>query len=101
MRDLATHFLTRDGVARAVDGVSFDLARGETLGIVGEAGRGKSGTAPPILGLLPAETGRIVAGSVRFEGGELTTLSDAAMKAIRGHRIAMIFQEPMTSLNPV
>jgi peptide/nickel transport system ATP-binding protein len=101
VRDLATHFFTRDGVARAVDGVSFDLARGETLGIVGESGCGKSVTALSILRLLAAGTGRIVAGSVRFEGSELTTLSDEAMKGIRGHRISMIFQEPMTSLNPV
>ena len=101
VRDLATHFFTRDGVVRAVDGVSFDLAAGETLGIVGESGCGKSVTALSILRLIGAETGRIVAGSVRFEGRELTALSDEEMRDIRGHKISMIFQEPMTSLNPV
>jgi peptide/nickel transport system ATP-binding protein len=101
VRDLATHFLTRDGVVRAVDGVSFGLAGGETLGIVGESGCGKSVTALSIVRLIAPETGRIVAGSVRFEGRELTALSDAEMRDIRGHKISMIFQEPMTSLNPV
>ena len=101
IRDLATHFFTRDGVVRAVDGVSFDLAAGDTLGIVGESGCGKSVTALSILRLIAPETGRIVNGSVRFEGRELTALSDAEMRDIRGHKISMIFQEPMTSLNPV
>ena len=101
VRDLQTQFNTLDGVVRAVDGVSFDLARGETLGIVGESGCGKSVTALSILRLIPPETGRIAAGSIKFEGQELTTLSDDEMKTLRGHRISMIFQEPMTSLNPV
>ena len=101
VRDLATHFFTQDGVARAVDGVSFDLAEGETLGIVGESGCGKSVTALSIVRLLPPETARIVSGSVRFQGQDLARLSDAEMRAIRGHKISMIFQEPMTSLNPV
>ena len=101
MRDLRTQFFTRDGVVRAVDGISFDLNRGETLCIVGESGCGKSVTALSILGLIPKRAGRIVGGSIRFEGTELTTQSEAEMRKIRGNRISMIFQEPMTSLNPV
>jgi len=101
VRDLRTRFNTLDGVVRAVDGVSFDLARGETLGIVGESGCGKSVTALSILRLIPAETGRIASGSIRFDGQELTSLDEEAMKRLRGHHISMIFQEPMTSLNPV
>jgi peptide/nickel transport system ATP-binding protein len=92
VHDLHTQFNTLDGVVRAVDGVS---------GIVGESGCGKSVTALSILRLIPAETGRIASGSIRFEGEELTALSEEAMKRLRGHRISMIFQEPMTSLNPV
>jgi len=101
VRDLRTHFFTADGIVRAVDGISFDLEPGETLGIVGESGCGKSVTALSILRLIAPETGRIVGGSIRFEEREITALSDAEMRALRGHRIAMIFQEPMTSLNPV
>ncbi|HYD04077.1 MAG TPA: ABC transporter ATP-binding protein [Reyranella sp.] len=97
--DLHTQFDTLDGTVRAVDGVSFSLKRGETLGIVGESGCGKSVTALSILRLIP-ETGRL-SGSIRFEGEELITLPEEDMKRLRGHRISMIFQEPMTSLNPV
>jgi peptide/nickel transport system ATP-binding protein len=99
VENLHTQFDTLDGTVRAVDGVSFSLSRGETLGIVGESGCGKSVTALSILRLIP-ETGRL-SGSIRFEGEELTTLSAEEMKRLRGHRISMIFQEPMTSLNPV
>jgi peptide/nickel transport system ATP-binding protein len=98
---LQTHFFTEDGITRAVDGVSFTVDPGETLGIVGESGCGKSVTALSILGLLPQKIGRVVGGSVRFEARELLGLDEAAMRQIRGNRIAMIFQEPMTSLNPV
>jgi peptide/nickel transport system ATP-binding protein len=101
VRDLRTHFFSIDGVTRAVDGVSFDVAAGETLGVVGESGCGKSVTALSILRLLPDKAGRIVGGEVMFEGENLAALGEAAMRRIRGNRIAMIFQEPMTSLNPV
>jgi len=101
VRDLRTQFFTRDGVVRAVDGVSFDLNRGETLCIVGESGCGKSVTALSILGLIPPKAGHIVGGSIRFGDTELTTESESEMRRIRGNRISMIFQEPMTSLNPV
>ena len=101
VRDLRTQFFTRDGVVRAVDGISFDLVRGETLCIVGESGCGKSVTALSILGLVTQGAGRIVGGSIKFEGVELTALTEREMRRIRGNRISMIFQEPMTSLNPV
>jgi len=101
VRDLRTHFLTRDGAVRAVDGVSFDVKRGETLCIVGESGCGKSVSALSIMRLLPDDGSCSMTGSVRFDGAELTSLSEHEMRAIRGNRISMIFQEPMTSLNPV
>ena len=101
VRGLSTQFFTRDGIVRAVDGLSFDVQRGETLGIVGESGCGKSVSALSIMRLIPANDGRIVAGSVKLEGTELTGLSERQMRGIRGNRISMIFQEPMTSLNPV
>jgi peptide/nickel transport system ATP-binding protein len=92
VEDLRTQFFTLDGVVRAVDGVSFELRKGETLGIVGESGCGKSVTALSIVRLIPKDLGRIVGGSVRFEGRELTRLSDEEMKQLRGHKISMIFQ---------
>jgi len=101
VQDLKTHFFNEDGVTRAVDGVSFTVAPGETLGIVGESGCGKSVTALSILRLLPPRLGRTVAGRVLFEGTDLLTLSERQMRDVRGNRIAMVFQEPMTSLNPV
>jgi peptide/nickel transport system ATP-binding protein len=99
--DLRTHFFTRDGVVRAVDGVSLSLERGETLGVVGESGCGKSITALSILRLIPMPPGRFVSGEVRFEGRDLLAVSERQMRALRGNDISMVFQEPMTSLNPV
>ncbi|HXY99529.1 MAG TPA: ABC transporter ATP-binding protein [Stellaceae bacterium] len=98
---LKTVFFTRQGLLTAVDGVSFSLNRGETLAVVGESGCGKSMTALSLLRLVPDPPGRIVAGSVRLEGRELLSLDEDAMRAVRGNEISMIFQEPMTSLNPV
>jgi oligopeptide/dipeptide ABC transporter ATP-binding protein len=97
--DLRTYFKTRAGEVHAVDGVSISVERGKTLGIVGESGCGKSVTALSIMGLLPP-SGRTVSGSIGFEGRELTTMSQRELEDIRGRQIAMIFQDPMTSLNP-
>jgi peptide/nickel transport system ATP-binding protein len=99
--DLRTWFFTRDGVVRAVDGVSFHVFPGETLAIVGESGCGKSVTALSVLRLIPSPPGRIVSGAIRFAGRDLLGLSEAEMRQVRGNDISMIFQEPMTSLNPV
>jgi oligopeptide/dipeptide ABC transporter ATP-binding protein len=101
IRDLHTHFFTEEGVVRAVDGISFDVRAGETLAVVGESGSGKSVTSLSILRLIPSPPGRIVSGSIRFRGRDLLQLSPEAMRRIRGREISMIFQEPMTSLNPV
>src|SRR5579863_4784068 len=101
IEDLKTHFFTRDGVVRAVDGVSCTVGAGETLAVVGESGCGKSVTALSVLRLVPSPPGRIVSGAIRFQGIDLLGLGDAEMRAIRGNEISMIFQEPMTSLNPV
>ena len=98
--NLRTHFHTRNGVVRAVDGVSFSVERGETLGIVGESGSGKSVTCYSLMGLIPKPPGRIESGTARFDGADLLTMKDTALNKIRGKRIAMIFQDPMTSLNP-
>src|SRR5215471_14625735 len=99
--DLRTWFFTRDGIVRAVDGVSFHVMPGETLAIVGESGCGKSVTALSILRLVPSPPGRIVSGAIRLDGRDLLALSEAEMRDVRGNDISMIFQEPMTSLNPV
>ena len=98
--DLQTHFFTREGAVRAVDGVSFSVEPGKTLGIVGESGCGKSVTALSIMGLLPQPPAKIVGGAVRFEGYDLANLSERELEDLRGNEIAMIFQDPMTSLNP-
>ncbi|MFL5141728.1 MAG: ABC transporter ATP-binding protein [Microvirga sp.] len=100
VENLQTHFRTPDGVNRAVDGVSFQVKEGETLAIVGESGCGKSVTANSILRLIPEPPGKI-AGAIRFQGRDLLALPERAMRDIRGNDISMIFQEPMTSLNPV
>ena len=101
VRNLRTYFYTDEGVVKAVDGLSYDLRRGETLGIVGESGSGKSVHALSIMRLVPSPPGKIVDGQILFEGQDLLQLSEDQMRHIRGNRIAMIFQEPMTSLNPV
>lgn len=101
VKDLKTYFYTASGVAKAVDGVSFDIARGETMGIVGESGSGKSVTSNSIIRLLPPKTGRIVGGSIRFEEKDVLALSQKQLLDFRGKDIAVIFQDPMTSLDPV
>jgi peptide/nickel transport system ATP-binding protein len=101
VEDLHTHFFTRDGVVRAIEGLSLVVRPGEVLGVVGESGCGKSVTALSIMRLIPPRSGRIVRGHVRFEGRDLAELDEARMREIRGNQIAMVFQEPMTSLNPV
>ena len=101
LKNLQTHFFTDMGVARSVDGVSYKVREGETLGVVGESGCGKSVTALSIMGLIPRPPGKIVGGQILFEGTDLTKLSEEELRKIRGKEVAMIFQEPMTSLNPV
>jgi oligopeptide transport system ATP-binding protein len=101
VKDLKTYFLTDDGLVKAVDGVSFDLHEGETLGLVGESGCGKSVTALSMLRLIPYPPGKIVNGEINFKGRDILKISEAEMRNVRGNDIAMIFQEPMTSLNPV
>ncbi len=100
VRDLQTHFFTRAGVVKAVDGVSFSLNRGKVLGLVGESGSGKSVSGFSIMGLVD-DPGRIVGGSIRFQGRELVGMAEPEMRGLRGNRIAMIFQDPMMTLNPV
>lgn len=101
VKNLATQFNTESGIVKAVDGVSYAINEGETLALVGESGCGKSVSALSIMRLIPNPPGKITSGQILFEGEDLLTLSDRAMRNIRGNRIAMIFQEPMTSLNPV
>jgi oligopeptide transport system ATP-binding protein len=101
IRDLHTHFFLKAGVVKAVDGVSCHVAEGETLGVVGESGCGKSVTALSVMRLVPDPPGRIVSGEILFSGRDLVTISDREMRGVRGKEIAMIFQDPMTSLNPV
>ncbi len=101
VRNLETRFHTSNGVVKAVDGVSFDVEPGETLALVGESGCGKSVTALSVMRLIPSPPGRITGGEVLFDGRDLLALSDKAIRQVRGKDIGMIFQEPMTSLNPV
>ncbi len=101
VKNLKTYFFTEEGVVKAVDGVDFEIYPGETLGIVGESGCGKSVTALSIMGLVESPPGEIVEGEIMFEGKDLTDLPEREMRKIRGNDISMIFQEPMTSLNPV
>ncbi len=100
VKDLQTHFFTLEGVVKAVDGVSFDIREGETVALVGESGCGKSVSALSIMRLVPYPPGRIVGGEIWFNGNDLLTVNNEEMRQVRGKEIAMIFQEPMTSLNP-
>ncbi len=101
VQDLETHFRTREGTVHAVNGVSFHLKEGETLGIVGESGCGKSVTVMSMLRLIPSPPGKVVAGKAFFQGKDLLQASDEEIRNIRGAQISMIFQDPMTSFNPV
>jgi oligopeptide transport system ATP-binding protein len=101
IKDLVVEFNTEDGVVQAVDGVSYDLYPGETLGIVGESGSGKSVSTMSILGLIPQPPGKIVRGEALFKGTDLLKLSKKALRKVRGNELSMVFQDPMTSLNPV
>ena len=101
VRDLTTEFVTQDGIVHAVSGVSFDLDEGETLGVVGESGCGKSVSVLSMMRLIPEPPGRIAAGQVIFQGQDLLQLNDEEIRQVRGNQIAMVFQDPMTSLNPV
>jgi oligopeptide transport system ATP-binding protein len=101
VKNLSTHFFTDDGLVKAVDDVSFDIHEGETLGLVGESGCGKSVSALSLLRLIPNPPGKIVGGEIIFEGRDLLKLTEDGVREVRGNKIAMIFQEPMTTLNPV
>ena len=100
VRDLKTYFNTDEGVVKAVDGISFDLNKGETLGIVGESGSGKSVANLSVMKLIPMPPGKIMAGDILFEGRSVLKMSVEELRQLRGNRISMIFQDPMTSLNP-
>src|ERR1700730_17938133 len=100
VRGLKTYFETEDGLVKAVDGISFELQRGQTVGIVGESGSGKSVTNLSIIRLIPDPPGKIVSGEIIFNGQDILLLPENEVRKIRGRRIAMIFQDPMTSLNP-
>src|ERR1700730_7863122 len=100
VRDLRTYFRTDDGTVKAVDGISFAVRRGQTVGIVGESGSGKSVTNLSIIRLIPDPPGRIIGGEILFDGQDLLLLPEEEVRKIRGRRISMIFQDPMTSLNP-
>ena len=101
VKDLRTSFFTPDGEVKAVDGVSLEIAEGKTLGLVGESGCGKSVTALSVMRLVPSPPGKVVGGEILYRGRDLLKLDGEAMRKIRGNEISMIFQEPMTSLNPV
>ena len=101
LKNLTTRFFTPEGVVKAVEQVSFGIEKGRTLGVLGESGCGKSVTALTIMRLIPDPPGKILGGEIEFEGSDLLQISPAAMRQVRGKDIAMIFQEPMTSLNPV
>lgn len=101
INDLTTQYITDNNIIHAVNGISLELARGGSIGLVGESGAGKTTTAYSIMGLLPKLTGKIIKGSILFEGKDLTRLSEEEMRDIRGSKISMIFQDPMTSLNPI
>ncbi len=100
VKNLQTHFRTDDGIVKAVENISFDLARGETLGIVGESGSGKSVTNLSLMRLIPSPPGKIVGGQIIFEGKDILEMNDREVRKLRGNKISMIFQDPMTSLNP-
>src|SRR5205085_3517148 len=100
VKDLRVYFETEEGTIKAVDGISFDLKRGETLGIVGESGSGKTVANLALMRLIPDPPGKIVGGSIDFKGADVTKLSGRQLRELRGCHIAMIFQDPMTSLNP-
>ena len=101
INDLTTQYITDNNIIHAVNGISLELSRGGSIGLVGESGAGKTTTAYSIMGLLPKLTGKIIKGSILFEGKDLTRLSEEEMRDIRGSKISMIFQDPMTSLNPI